>query len=68
MARLGYFQTVSWFWLKPWPVMSSLYSVFHTMEETWLPVSTHCNWFMLLVFHILYTHMVTVLDVMVTFH
>jgi hypothetical protein len=26
------------------------------MEETWLPVSTHCNWFMLLVFHILYTH------------
>ena len=40
-------------WLKPWPVTSSLYSLFQAMEETWLPVSRLCSWVMLAVFQTL---------------
>ena len=48
---LGYFQMVNWLWLNPCPVTSSLYSVFQTMLDTWLPVSQLNISVMLLVFH-----------------
>lgn len=48
---LGYFQTVSWLWEKPWPVMISRYSAFQAILLTWLPVSVCCSWVMLAVFH-----------------
>ena len=47
----GYFQMVSWLWLKPWPVTSSRYSALQAMLETWLPVSQLSISVMVAVFH-----------------
>ena len=33
--KLGNFQTVSWFWVKPWPVTISLCSSLHKIEQIW---------------------------------
>ena len=35
----GYFHSVSWFWLKPWPLSSSFSCCDHTSEQTCEPVS-----------------------------
>jgi len=47
----GYFQSVSWFWVNPWELRSSLSFLFHSNEHTWEPVLTELRQVPVSVFH-----------------
>ena len=34
LVMVGYFQTMSWFWEKPWPDTISRCSLFHSNDDT----------------------------------